>query len=106
MTAATESSIVVVPMPRLSDSMEEGLIVRWLVADGEAVERGQEVVEIETDKATMSFEAPVAGPLWTIAAEEASVAVGDPIARIGGGADDTAPDAGDSAPDAGDSAPD
>jgi len=105
MTAATESSIVVVPMPRLSDSMEEGLIVRWLVADGEAVERGQEIVEIETDKATMSFEAPVAGPLWTIVAEEASVAVGDPIARIGGGAEDTARDAGAPAPDAGDSAP-
>jgi pyruvate dehydrogenase E2 component (dihydrolipoamide acetyltransferase) len=80
-------SALVVPMPRLSDSMEEGVIVRWLVADGETVKRGQEIVEIETDKATMAFEAPAEGPIWIVAADEAVVAVGDPIARIGGGAE-------------------
>ena len=37
-------------MPRLSDTMEEGTILRWLVADGEPVKRGQELVEIETEK--------------------------------------------------------
>ena len=40
-----------VVMPRLSDSMEEGTILRWLKADGEQVRRGDELVEIETDKA-------------------------------------------------------
>ena len=40
-----------VVMPRLSDSMEEGTILRWLVSDGDVVSRGQEIVEIETDKA-------------------------------------------------------
>jgi pyruvate dehydrogenase E2 component (dihydrolipoamide acetyltransferase) len=80
-------SALVVPMPRLSDSMEEGVIVRWLVADGETVKRGQEIVEIETDKATMAFEAPAEGPIWIVAADEAVVAVGDPIARIGAGAE-------------------
>ena len=44
-------------MPRLSDSMEEGTILKWLKPEGAEVERGEELVEIETDKATMSYEA-------------------------------------------------
>ena len=44
--------MIVVVMPRLSDSMEEGTIVRWLKADGDSVERGDELLEIEADKAT------------------------------------------------------
>jgi len=43
-------------MPRLSDTMEEGTILRWLKRDGEQVRRGEELVEIETDKATMAYE--------------------------------------------------
>ena len=50
-------------MPRLSDSMEEGTILRWLVDDGTEVAVGQEIVEIETDKATMPYEADEAGVL-------------------------------------------
>ena len=50
-----------ITMPRLSDSMEEGTIVRWLVEDGAEVEVGTELVEIETDKATMPYESDVAG---------------------------------------------
>ena len=46
-----------VVMPRLSDSMEEGTILKWLKADGDEVARGDELVEIETDKATMTYEA-------------------------------------------------
>ena len=42
-------------MPRLSDSMEEGTILTWLKADGDAVAAGEELVEIETDKATMTY---------------------------------------------------
>ncbi|MFL5868616.1 MAG: biotin/lipoyl-containing protein, partial [Thermoleophilaceae bacterium] len=44
-------------MPRLSDSMEEGTILKWLVSEGDEVKRGQEIVEIETDKANMTYEA-------------------------------------------------
>ena len=44
-------------MPRLSDSMEEGTIVKWLKTNGDAVARGEPLVEIETDKATMTQEA-------------------------------------------------
>jgi len=70
-------------MPRLSDTMEEGTILRWLKADGEQVARGEELVEIETDKATMIYESDQAGPLQIIAAEGASLAVGEVIARVG-----------------------
>ena len=48
---------VEIVMPRLSDSMEEGTILSWLVADGDSVEAGQPLVEIETDKATVTYEA-------------------------------------------------
>jgi pyruvate dehydrogenase E2 component (dihydrolipoamide acetyltransferase) len=74
-----------VPMPRLSDSMEEGTIVRWLFADGDAVEVGQEIAEIETDKATMPLEAEAAGPLRILAQENETLPVGAPIAWIGEG---------------------
>ena len=50
-------------MPRLSDTMEEGTILRWLKADGEEVARGEELVEIETDKATMTYESDQEGVL-------------------------------------------
>ncbi len=70
-------------MPRLSDSMEEGTIVRWLVGDGQAVARGQELVEIETDKATIVHAADADGTLEILAPEGATLAVGATIARIG-----------------------
>jgi pyruvate dehydrogenase E2 component (dihydrolipoamide acetyltransferase) len=70
-------------MPRLSDTMEEGTILRWLKQDGETVQRGEELVEIETDKATMVYESDVAGTLSLIAAEGDTLSVGTPIARVG-----------------------
>jgi pyruvate dehydrogenase E2 component (dihydrolipoamide acetyltransferase) len=75
-------------MPRLSDTMEEGTILRWLVADGEHVRRGQELVEIETDKATMVYESDAEGVLVTVAQEGQTLAVGEPIARVGDRAGD------------------
>ncbi len=72
-----------VVMPRLSDSMEEGTILRWLVDDGSEVARGQEIVEIETDKATMSYEADVDGVLHVIATEGSTLPIGAVIATIG-----------------------
>jgi pyruvate dehydrogenase E2 component (dihydrolipoamide acetyltransferase) len=70
-------------MPRLSDTMEEGTILSWLVADGEPVKRGQELVEIETDKANMTYESDQEGILETVAAEGDTLPVGAPIARVG-----------------------
>jgi pyruvate dehydrogenase E2 component (dihydrolipoamide acetyltransferase) len=73
-----------VRMPRLSESMSEGTIVRWLHATGAEVERGDELAEIETDKATVSFEADAGGVLEILAEEGATLPVGAVIARVGG----------------------
>jgi pyruvate dehydrogenase E2 component (dihydrolipoamide acetyltransferase) len=81
-----------VVMPRLSDSMEEGTILKWLKAEGEHVERGEELVEIETDKATMSYEADASGPLHILVAEGETLPIGRPIATIGE-ASEAAPEA-------------
>ena len=71
-------------MPRLSDSMEEGTILRWLKSVGDEVKRGDELVEIETDKANMTYEATDEGTLIEILAEEgATLPIGEAIARIG-----------------------
>jgi pyruvate dehydrogenase E2 component (dihydrolipoamide acetyltransferase) len=73
-----------VVMPRLSDSMEEGTILQWLKQVGEDVAVGDELVEIETDKANMAYEADVAGTLSEILVGEGeTVPIGTPIARVG-----------------------
>src|SRR5437667_8804644 len=73
-----------VTMPRLSDSMEEGTILKWLVEEGAEVKRGEPLVEIETDKANMTYEADTDGTLVEIVAEEgATLPIGEVIARIG-----------------------
>ena len=59
-----------VVMPRLSDSMEEGTILQWLKQVGDEIAVGDELVEIETDKANMAYESDVAGTLTEILAEE------------------------------------
>ena len=74
-----------IAMPRLSDSMEEGTIVRWLKGTGDVVARGEELVEIETDKADVTHEADAEGVLEILAAEGETLPIGAPIARIGGG---------------------
>ena len=74
-----------VAMPRLSDSMEEGTILKWLKSDGDEVKRGDELVEIETDKANMTYEADSDGELKIVASEGDTLAVGETIASIGGG---------------------
>jgi pyruvate dehydrogenase E2 component (dihydrolipoamide acetyltransferase) len=73
-----------VVMPRLSDSMEEGTILQWLKQVGEEVAVGDELVEIETDKANMAYEADVAGTLTEILVQEGdTVEIGTPIAVVG-----------------------
>ena len=76
-----------VAMPRLSDSMEEGTILKWLKSDGDEVSRGEELVEIETDKANMTYEADQDGTLKIVAQEGDTLPVGGTIASIGGGSE-------------------
>src|SRR3989441_6336138 len=81
-------------MPRLSDSMEEATILAWLKQPGDAVARGDPLVEVETDKATIVYEAEQDGVLSEIAVEEGgTAALGAVIARIavGGAAPAAAP---------------
>jgi pyruvate dehydrogenase E2 component (dihydrolipoamide acetyltransferase) len=84
-----------VAMPRLSDSMEEGTILKWLKSDGDAVKRGDELVEIETDKANMTYEADSDGTLKIVAQEGDTLPVGETIARLGDGSE---PEGGDEEP--------
>ncbi|MGH2888773.1 MAG: biotin/lipoyl-containing protein, partial [Solirubrobacteraceae bacterium] len=73
-------------MPRLSDSMEEGTILQWFVAEGDVVGEGQPLVEVETDKASVTYEAEGDGTVLALAAAVGdSVAVGATIAVIGDG---------------------
>ena len=74
----------VVSMPKLGFDMAEGLLVRWIKAEGETVEVGDVLAEIETDKATVEVEAEAGGVvLKHLAAENTSVPIGTPITVIG-----------------------
>ncbi|HEX2387632.1 MAG TPA: biotin/lipoyl-containing protein, partial [Solirubrobacterales bacterium] len=82
-----------VVMPRLSDSMEEGTVLAWMKSIGDEVAVGDELVEIETDKANMVYESDVAGTLVEILADEgATLPIGEVIARVGDAGDAPAPD--------------
>ena len=81
-----------ITMPKLSDTMEEGVVMRWLKSIGEPVAKGEVVAEIETDKATLEMESLEDGVLAEICVEEGqSVSVGqpmaviDPLGKTGGG---------------------
>lgn len=70
-------------MPRLSDTMEEGTILRWLKKPGEPVKKGEALAEVETDKANMELEAFEEGTMGEIlVAEGMSAPVGRPVARL------------------------
>jgi pyruvate dehydrogenase E2 component (dihydrolipoamide acetyltransferase) len=74
----------VVTMPKLGFDMAEGRLVRWLKSEGEAVRKGEVLVEIETDKATVEVEAAVSGTVRKhLVNEGTSVPVGTPIAVLG-----------------------
>lgn len=73
----------VITMPRMSDTMVEGNIVAWHKKEGDTIESGELLAEIETDKATMDFDSPMDGVLLHIAVKEGSVAIDDIIAVIG-----------------------
>jgi pyruvate dehydrogenase E2 component (dihydrolipoamide acetyltransferase) len=73
-------------MPKLSDSMADAVIVRWLKSPGDTFERGEGLIEVETDKATVVYEAESNGTLASILVPEgATVAIGEPIATLANG---------------------
>ncbi|MCU1644610.1 MAG: dihydrolipoamide acetyltransferase [Nocardia sp.] len=75
-----------ITMPRLSDTMEDGVVSAWLKQVGDTITRGEVVAEIETDKALMELEAYEDGVLERIIAEVGSrVPIGEPIAIYGDG---------------------
>jgi pyruvate dehydrogenase E2 component (dihydrolipoamide acetyltransferase) len=82
--AATElpKGVVVVTMPRLSDTMTEGTVATWLKKEGDAVAEGDILAEIETDKATMEFESFNAGTLLYIGIQEGNTAPVDSLLAI------------------------
>src|ERR1700730_14830700 len=60
---AADSSIHELVMPRLSDTMTEGVVSRWLKSTGDRVAKGEPIAEIETDKVTVEVESPAEGTL-------------------------------------------
>src|SRR6476661_4796337 len=80
-----------IKMPALSATMEEGTLARWLVKEGDKVSSGDIMAEIETDKATMEFEAVDEGTIAKIEVPEGTegVKVGTVIAMLAGEGEDT-----------------
>ena len=72
-----------VKLPRLGQGMESGTIVKWLKSEGERVEKGEPLYEVDTDKVTQEVEAEASGVLLKIAVQEGEVPVGQTIAVIG-----------------------
>ncbi len=74
----------VIDMPKLSDTMEEGGIAKWLKKEGDSVKEGEALVEIETDKATQEYESPAEGVVLKLLVQPGkTVALRTPIAVIG-----------------------
>src|SRR5881296_1796884 len=72
-----------IKLPRLGQGMESGTIVKWLKAEGDEVEKGEPLYELDTDKVTQEVEADASGVLLKIAISEGEVEVGRTIAVIG-----------------------
>jgi pyruvate dehydrogenase E2 component (dihydrolipoamide acetyltransferase) len=72
-----------IKLPRLGQGMESGTIVKWLKSEGDAVEKGEPLYELDTDKVTQEVEADASGVLLKIAVQEGEVPVGQTVAVIG-----------------------
>lgn len=81
-SAGLPAGVVVVTMPRLSDTMTDGTVAKWLKKVGDKVSEGDILAEIETDKATMEFESFNAGTLLKIGVEEGQTAPVDSLLAI------------------------
>lgn len=81
-SSALPEGVSVITMPRLSDTMEEGTVARWLKKEGEQVSEGDILAEIETDKATMEFESFYSGTLLKIGIQEGASAKVDALLAV------------------------
>jgi pyruvate dehydrogenase E2 component (dihydrolipoamide acetyltransferase) len=81
-TTALPKGVVVVTMPRLSDTMTDGTVATWLKKIGDTVAEGDILAEIETDKATMEFESFQAGTLLFVGVQEGQTAPVDSVLAI------------------------
>ena len=72
-----------VKLPRLGQGMESGTIIKWLKSEGDRIEKGEPLYELDTDKVTQEVEAEASGVLLKIAVQEGEVPVGETIAVIG-----------------------
>ena len=79
-----------VKLPRLGQGMESGTIVKWLKSEGESVQKGEPLYELDTDKVTQEVEAEASGVLLKIAIQEGEVEVGKTIGFIGSEGEDVA----------------
>jgi pyruvate dehydrogenase E2 component (dihydrolipoamide acetyltransferase) len=79
-------------LPRLGQGMESGTIVRWLKSEGDQVEKGEPLYELDTDKVTQEVEADASGVLLKILVAEGEVPVGTPVAYVGAAGEEV-PDA-------------
>ncbi len=77
-----------VTLPRLGQGMESGTIVRWLKSEGDRVQKGEPLYELDTDKVTQEVEADVGGVLLKILVNEGEVPVGTPVAFLGEAGED------------------
>src|SRR5512132_3832979 len=109
-----ETATVEIRMPQMGESVSEGTVLEWHVSEGDAVEEGQTVVEVSTDKVDAEVPAPADGVIRKILAEvDETVQVGAALAELepggegasGNGASAEAEQAEEPAPDAGESAP-
>ena len=80
--ATIPEGVEIINMPRLSDTMEEGTVASWLKQVGDAVEEGDILAEIETDKATMEFESFFSGTLLHIGIQVGETAAVDTLLAI------------------------
>ncbi|MGD0272540.1 MAG: dihydrolipoamide acetyltransferase family protein [Gaiellaceae bacterium] len=72
-----------IKLPRLGQGMESGVVTRWLKSEGEQVEKGEPLFELDTDKVTQEVESPFAGVLLKIAVGEGEAPVGTTLAYVG-----------------------
>ena len=79
----------IIGLPKLSPTMEEGTLVRWVKQEGDAIEVDDLIAEVETDKATMEFRSFDRGVLLKqLAPEGATLSPDQPVAIVGGKGDD------------------
>lgn len=92
-------SMPAITMPRLSDTMEEGTVVEWLVDGGDNIELDQQIAMIESDKATVPLESWASGPIRIVALAGSTLPVGATLAWVGDDAPDADPSRTENAPD-------